>query len=65
MGRKGNYAAALIDINILRQRAAYKSGESRPAPLVEWEPKSTLLAASEKAAPVLILQMGMPIQRSQ
>jgi hypothetical protein len=51
-GRKGNYAAALVDINILRQRAAYKSGESRPAPLVEWEPKSSTLAASEKAAPV-------------
>lgn len=50
-GRKGLYSQAVSDINVLRQRAAYKTGESRPAPLVEWEPKSVLLAASERSAP--------------
>ena len=29
---------AVADINVLRQRAAYKSGESRPEVLVQWEP---------------------------
>lgn len=50
-GRRGRYAEAVADINILRQRAAYKSGESRPNVLVEWEPKASLLAASEKVGP--------------
>src|SRR6478609_6477572 len=51
-GRKGSYASAVADINILRQRAAYKTGESRQNVLVEWEPQAATLAASEKAAPV-------------
>lgn len=50
-GRKGQYALALNDINILRQRAAYKSGEARPNVLVEWEPKATTLTAAERTAP--------------
>jgi hypothetical protein len=50
-GRKGQYAEAVNDINVIRQRAAYKSGESRPGVLVEWEPGAASLAASEKAAP--------------
>ena len=50
-GRKGQYAQALADINVLRQRAAYKGGENRPNVLVEWEPKATLLAPSEKVFP--------------
>jgi len=50
-GRKGQYAQAVNDINVIRQRAAYKSGESRPDVLVQWEPQSTLLAASEKVPP--------------
>ncbi|MBC7872771.1 MAG: RagB/SusD family nutrient uptake outer membrane protein, partial [Ferruginibacter sp.] len=50
-GRKGQYALAVNDINVLRQRAAYKSGESRANVLVEWEPKAALLAPSEKVAP--------------
>lgn len=50
-GRKGLYADALADINVLRQRAAYKNGENRPAVLVEWEPGANTLAASEKTAP--------------
>lgn len=50
-GRKGQYAQAVNDINVIRQRAAYKSGENRPDVLVQWEPQSTLLAASEKQPP--------------
>src|ERR1044071_8353538 len=44
-GRKGQYALAVADINVIRNRAAYKSGESRPDVLVQWEPKATTLAA--------------------
>ncbi|HET9744554.1 MAG TPA: RagB/SusD family nutrient uptake outer membrane protein [Chitinophagaceae bacterium] len=50
-GRKGQYGLAVNDINVIRQRAAYKAGENRPNVLVEWEPKASLLAPSEKAAP--------------
>lgn len=50
-GRKGQYGLAVNDINVLRQRAAYKGGESRPKPLVEWEPKAATLAPEEKVAP--------------
>jgi hypothetical protein len=50
-GRKGQYALAVSDINVLRERAAYKSGETRPAVLVEWEPKATTLSAGERTAP--------------
>jgi starch-binding outer membrane protein, SusD/RagB family len=50
-GRKGQYALAVNDINVLRQRAAYKSGENRPNVLVEWEPQASTLSAGEKAPP--------------
>ena len=50
-GRKGQYAAAVTDINVIRNRAAYKSGESRPKVLVEWEPKAGELTAAEKISP--------------
>ena len=50
-GRKGMYLEAVNDINVLRQRAAYKTGENRPNVLVEWEPLAVTLAASEKASP--------------
>jgi hypothetical protein len=50
-GRKGQYAQAVADINVLRQRAAYKSGENRPDVLVQFEPQASMLAASEKIAP--------------
>ena len=50
-GRKSNYAAAVSDINVIRNRAAYKAGETRPKVLVEWEPKATTLTAAEKVAP--------------
>jgi len=50
-GRKGMYTEAVNDINVLRNRAAYKTGENRPNVLVEWEPLAVTLAASEKAFP--------------
>ncbi|HEY9340805.1 MAG TPA: RagB/SusD family nutrient uptake outer membrane protein [Hanamia sp.] len=50
-GRKGMYGLAVNDINVLRQRAAYKSGESRPNVLVQWEPKASTLTDPEKIAP--------------
>jgi hypothetical protein len=50
-GRKGQYALAVADINVLRLRAAYKAGEARPKPLVEWEPKAATLDPAEKIAP--------------
>jgi hypothetical protein len=50
-GRKGNYTSAVADINVIRQRAAYKAGESRPSPLVEWEPQAATLTPAEKTAP--------------
>jgi hypothetical protein len=50
-GRKGQYTLAVNDINVVRQRAAYKGGENRPKALVEWEPQAAGLTASEKNAP--------------
>jgi len=50
-GRKGMYAQAVADINVVRQRAAYKSGEARPKVLVEWEPQASTLTAAEKLPP--------------
>lgn len=50
-GRKGQYTLALNDINVLRQRAAYKAGESRPNVLIEWEPQASTLTTGERTAP--------------
>lgn len=50
-GRKGQYSQAVNDINVLRQRAAYKAGESRPNVLVQWEPKAAALSPAERQAP--------------
>ncbi|MGC4231880.1 MAG: RagB/SusD family nutrient uptake outer membrane protein [Niabella sp.] len=50
-GRKGEYAAAVNDINVLRQRAAYKAGESRPPLVIEWEPQAANLSSAERQAP--------------
>lgn len=51
LGRKGLYADALADINILRERAAYKAGESRPDVCAVWEPQAASLPAEERSAP--------------
>ena len=53
-GRQGQYSLAVDDINVLRQRAAYKGGESRPAVLVQWEPGAAALPAEEKVAPYTV-----------
>jgi starch-binding outer membrane protein, SusD/RagB family len=50
-GRKGNYASAVTDINVLRERAAYKAGETRPEVCVMYEPQAAALTTGEKAAP--------------
>ncbi len=50
-GRKNQYALAVADINVVRQRAGYKGGETRPKVLVEWEPDAIDLAPAEKVAP--------------
>lgn len=49
-GRKGPYSQAVDDINVLRQRAAYKAGESRPNVLLEWEPKASSLPGDAYSA---------------
>ncbi|MES2775971.1 MAG: RagB/SusD family nutrient uptake outer membrane protein [Bacteroidota bacterium] len=50
-GRKGLYGMAVADINVIRQRAAYKGGENRPGVLVQWEPKAIGLSPAERVAP--------------
>jgi hypothetical protein len=50
-GRKNQYALAVNDINVVRQRAAFKSGETRPKVLVEWDPDATELTPAEKTPP--------------
>jgi hypothetical protein len=50
-GRKGQYALAVNDINVVRQRAAYKAGESRPTVLVEFEPQAGSLTPDELQPP--------------
>lgn len=53
-GRKGLYDLALNDINVLRQRAAYKPGENRKDEQVEWEPAAAALPAEERQAPYTV-----------
>lgn len=53
-GRKGLYDLALNDINVLRQRAAYKAGENRKDEQVEWEPAAATLPAEERQAPYAV-----------
>lgn len=50
-GRKGLYNLAMDDINVLRQRAAFKSGEARPEVCVKYEPQAASLPAPDKATP--------------
>ncbi len=51
LGRRGRYAEAVNDINVLRQRASYKPGENRPNVLVEWEPGASTLPEADKIPP--------------
>ncbi|PRD49204.1 hypothetical protein C5745_00765 [Sphingobacterium haloxyli] len=50
-GRKGDYGLAVADINVIRRRAAFKAGEPRPQPLVEWESQAQELTEIERQAP--------------
>lgn len=50
-GRKGDFGSAVADINVLRQRAAFKGGEQRPNVLVEWYPEANDLTPAERVAP--------------
>jgi hypothetical protein len=50
-GRKGDYASAISDINVVRQRAGYKAGEARPSVLAQWEPQAVALSGAELTAP--------------
>lgn len=50
-GRQGNYGAATNDINVLRARAAYKTGEKRAEILARLYPGSESLAKTERSFP--------------
>ncbi|MCH7401864.1 RagB/SusD family nutrient uptake outer membrane protein [Belliella kenyensis] len=54
-GRRGDYASAVADINVLRQRAAFKGGENRPSSIVQWYPEANELDNSELEAPYAAL----------
>jgi hypothetical protein len=53
-GRKGDYASAVNDINVLRKRASYKPGETRSSVAAEWEPQAVTLAPSERLTPFAV-----------
>ncbi len=50
-GRKGDYASAIADINVLRSRAAYKSGERRAEVLARLYPGADRLQEDERTYP--------------
>lgn len=50
-GRQSNYAKAIDDINVLRQRAAYKSGEQRAEVLARLYPGAESLSSNERSYP--------------
>ncbi|MCH7409339.1 RagB/SusD family nutrient uptake outer membrane protein [Belliella sp. DSM 111904] len=54
-GRRGDYASAVADINVLRQRAAFKGGENRPSSIVQWYPEANDLDNAELEAPYAAL----------
>lgn len=57
-GRKGDYTSAITDLNVLRKRAAYHSGEKRSDVLMTLEPAvitgKLTVPASEKTAPYAV-----------
>lgn len=53
-GRKGNFAAAIADINAVRRRAAYKTGENRAEVLARLYPGSENLPTSERQYPYTV-----------
>jgi hypothetical protein len=57
-GRQGNFASAIADLNVLRKRAAFHSGENRSDVLVNLEPAvitgRLVIPAAEKVAPYAV-----------
>ena len=51
LGRKGNYSAAIADINKVRARAAYKSGEKRAEVIALIQPGHEKLSQTEQQWP--------------
>lgn len=58
LGRQGKYAEAIADLNVLRKRAAFHSGENRSDALVNLEPAvisgKLSIPAVEKVAPYTV-----------
>ena len=58
LGRQGNFAGAIADLNVLRKRAAFHSGEKRSDALVTLEPAvitgKLSIPAAEKVAPYTV-----------
>lgn len=58
LGRQGNFAGAIADLNVLRKRAAFHSGEKRSDALVTLEPAvitgKLTIPAAEKVAPYTV-----------
>lgn len=54
-GRQGNYASAISDINVLRERAAYKPGENRAEVLARLYPGHEALTLTEKQYPYAVV----------
>jgi len=52
-GRQNNYAKAIDDINVLRARAAYKTGEKRAEVLARLYPGAEQLSANERKYPYI------------
>lgn len=50
-GRKGDFAKAIADINVLRARAAYKAGEQRAEVVARLYPGAEQLRAEERVYP--------------
>jgi len=59
-GRKGNFTAAINDINKVRERAAYKPGENRAEVLARLYPGSEELTATEKQYPYAVAENRVP-----
>lgn len=53
-GRKGNYSAAIEDINVLRKRASYKAGESRAEVIARLYPGHENLSTAEQQWPYAV-----------
>ncbi|MDR1673501.1 MAG: RagB/SusD family nutrient uptake outer membrane protein [Bacteroidales bacterium] len=54
-GRKNNFTAAIADINVVRSRAAYKSGEVRAEVLARLYPGAESLQTSERQYPYTVV----------